>query len=239
MKDIVKAIEREKVYLSHRRKGEEPFHLIDAVKEHGFENLEQYFIEKREYLFSKLEFNFVEQLMPGGVAEIFKMIDANVPGVLFVDWEDTYVVCANRGLEEFNRQYCEENNITFFPLHTGGGTIVGSKGDFSFGVCCPITVVNDPSFILNGVRDILQRHTGGVVTVDGNDICVNGNKISGTANYQKDDVFMVILHFSFADHSDLISKICTTSKVCKTVSYVDFMSRTEFKQEVAKWLRVQ
>lgn len=238
MGDIVKAIEKEKEYISYRMKGEEPFHLVDAVKECGFETLDEYFTEKPSFEFNNLDFRYIEKPMPDGVFEIFNMIKHNQPGVLFVDWEDTYVVCANKGLEEFNREYCEENNIEFFPLYTEGGTIVGSKGDFSFGICCPNTVVNEPSFILNRVRDILQKHTTGEVTVKGNDILVNGNKISGTANYAKGDVFMVILHFSFGDWSDLISKICTTSKVGKPVSYVDFISRAEFKQEVAEWLRV-
>lgn len=239
MVDIVKAIEREKEYLEHRANGVEPFHLIDAVKECGFEGLKEYFEVKREYEFNTLEFAFVEQPMPGGVAEIFNMIQANKPGVLFVDWEDTYVVCANQGLEEFNKQYCEENDITFFPLRTGGGTIVGSTGDFSFGVCCPKTVVSDYVFILDHVRDILQRHTAYEVTVDGNDICVNGNKICGSASYTAGDVFMVIMHFSFYDWSELITNICAASKVGKPVTYVDFMTRTEFKQEVARWLRVK
>lgn len=238
MNDIVKAIEVEQTYLKYRMKGEEPFHLIDAVKEHGFESLGQYFKEKKAHQFDKLEFAFIEQPMPGGVAEIFKMIATNKSGVLFVDWEETFVVCGIRGLEEYNKQYCEENGITAFPLYTGGGTIVGSKGDFSFGICCPANMGIDAEFILNGVTNILQKHTAKVVSVNGNDILVNGCKICGSASYQNDHVFMHIMHFSFDDWSDLISQICTTSKVSKPVSYVDFMSRAEFKQEVAEWLRV-
>ena len=239
MQDIVKAMEREETYLSHRMKGEEPFHLIDAVKECGFDTLEAYFEAKREYLFGNLDFHLVEQPMPGGVAEIFKMIQANVPGALFVDWEDTYVVSGTQGLATFNREYCEENGITVFDLQTGGGTIVGSEGDFSLGVCYPMAACDDQRVILNHVKDILQRHTDKIISVDGNDILADGNKISGTATYRGADVLMTILHFSFADWSELISAICTTTKVGKTVSYVDFVSRAEFKQEVMEWLRLK
>lgn len=237
--DIKRAVEIEKKYLEHRMKGEEPFHLVDAVKECGFETLDEYFAVKQDYSFGQIQFHLVEQPMPGGVAEIFKMVQSNEPGVLFVDWEDTYVVCANKGLEEFNREYCEEHNITFFPLYTPGGTIVGSKGDFSFGVCCPRSIVDDCGYILDNVKTILQRHTEKEITVRGNDICADGNKICGSAWYKAGDVFMVIMHFSFSDLSDLISNICKTTKTGKPVAYVDFMTRDTFKMEVAEWLRVQ
>lgn len=239
MVDIEKAMAKEDEYLAYRMRGEEPFHLSDAIAECGFETLEEYFKAKHDYEFSSVEFDFVEEPMPNGVAEIFKMINTNRAGVLFVDWEETYVVCADTGLEEFNKQYCEEHNITFFPLHVGGGTIVGSTGDFSFGVCCPTAVNSDPHFILKRVAEILQRHTSKTVSVKGNDITVGGNKVCGSASYEKSDVLMVIMHFSFEDWSELISNICQPKKTGKPVGYVDFVTRDVFKREVAEWLRVR
>lgn len=235
MRNLIEAMAEEQAYVRDRMAGINTS-LPDRLAPFGYSDLTAYFKDKTEYLFSQVEFCVVEEPMPGGVAEIFNMLNANKAGVLLVDWEDTYVVCADRGIEEFNRQYCEEHGITFFPLYTGGGTIVGSVGDFSFGVCVPKNVVNSSSYILNKVRDILQKYTDKPITVNGNDICVDGKKISGTANYTKGDVFMVILHFSFGDHSELISNICTTAKESKPVMYVDFMTRSELKQEVLVWL---
>lgn len=235
MKDLQGAMAEEKLYVADRMK-QINTSLIERIKSFGYETLEEYFEEKRNFLYLQTEFNLVEEPMPNGVAEIFKMVNSNKAGILFVDWEDTYVVCANQGLKEFNKQYCEENNIKFFPLYTGGGTIVGSKGDFSFGICYPKNIANDSSHALNGVKDILQKHTDRTVSVNGNDILVDGNKICGSATYSKDDVFMVIMHFSFNDWSELISKICLTSKTGKPVGYVDFMTREEFKKEVLEWL---
>ena len=235
MKNIIAAIAEEKAYIADRMQGIETS-LIARLEQYGYTSLDPYFVDKMDYLFSQVEFNVVEELMPKGVGEIFNMLNTNKAGVLLVDWEDTYVVCADRGIKEFNQQYCEEHGITFFPLYTGGGTIVGSVGDFSFGVCTPKNVVKSSSYILNKVRDILQKYTDKSVTINGNDICVDGKKISGTANYTKGDVFMVILHFSFGDHSELISNICTTAKESKSITYVDFMTRSELKKEVLLWL---
>ena len=170
MKDIEKAIEVEKYYLECRMKNEYPFHLVDKVKECGFESLNEFQEVKKDYLFNQIEFRQVIQPMPEGVSEIFKMIQTNKPGVLFVDWNETYVVAANQGLESYNKEYCEEHNITVFPLHTSGGTIVGSIGDFSLGVCYPNNIGITSDYILNKVKDILQKYTKCIVTVDGNDI---------------------------------------------------------------------
>ena len=236
MKDLIKAMEEEKKYLSDKFNKIDT-NLADRLSTYGYSNLKDYFVDKQEYKFSQIKFNFVEEPMPKGVSEIFNMINTNESGILFVDWEDTYVVCGNQGIEEFNQQYCEEHNITFFPLYTNGGTIVGSIGDFSLGICCPKDIVENANYILNNIRAILQKHTSASVSVDGNDILVNGNKICGSASYTKDNMLMVIMHFSFNDWTDLISNICLTTKKSKPVSYVDFMTREQFKEEVLKWLR--
>lgn len=226
----------EQRYLTDKFSGIETS-LSARLVPYGYTTLAEYFKEKQDYEFSNINFNIIEEPMPNGVSEIFKMINTNQPGILLVDWEDTYVVCGNQGLEEFNQDYCNEHGITFFPLYSNGGTIVGSIGDFSLGICCPVSVVHNSDYILNHVKDILQNHTPAVISVAGNDILVDDKKICGSANYRKDDVFMVIMHFSFKDWSELISNICTTTKKSKAVDYVNFMTRDEFKMEVLRWLQ--
>ena len=49
MRDILEAIQKEKEYLSFRMKDEEPYHLVDAVKEYGYNSLDEYFAAKRRY----------------------------------------------------------------------------------------------------------------------------------------------------------------------------------------------
>lgn len=238
MPDIVKAIEVEEEYFNLKKKGIHSFNLIDKIRECGFESLEQYQEEELVYRFSLLKFNFVEEPMPGCVAEVFKMIESNKPGVLFADWENTYVLCGSGGIKVFNREYCDSNNIPVFPLHTPGGTIVSSTGDFSFGVCMPLRIKPTVEFVLNNVKDIIQKFTFDLVEVKGNDILVNEKKVCGSAFYKNENVLMVVMHFSFNDQSELISHICTTDKVSKPVGYINFMTRNEFKSEVRRWLRV-
>lgn len=236
MSDIKKAIEAEAKYIQDKVNGLDVTPLRDILAQYGFDSLDTYFNTKREHLFNQLEYNLVECTMPGGVSEIFNMVKTNEPGILFVDWEDTYVVSGNEGLETLNKEYCETNGISIFPLRTGGGTIVGSAGDFSFAVQAPKNIVESSKFILNKVKDIVSRHTPLPVSVGGNDICVDGKKICGSANYASEDMSMCIMHFSFDDWSELISNICKPNKIGKEVGFVDFMTRDESKSEVLEWL---
>lgn len=236
MVNIESAIQLEEQYVQYRLNKEEPFSLIDEIKKCGFNNFEDYFQAKNAYLLSHLNFNFIEQPMPNGVSEIFKMIENNRAGILFVDWENTFVVSGNDGLETFNEEFCKKNNIQVFPLYTNGGAIVGTQGDFSLGICIPSNLSINDNFILNKIKDIIQKYTLKTVSVNKNDILIDGNKICGSATYQGKDVIMVIMHFSFSDRIDLISKICITNKINKPIGFIDFITRQEFKQEILTWL---
>ena len=71
--DIVKAIEKEQEYLFYRRNGDEPFHLVDAIKECGFDTLEEYFAAKKEYGFNHLSFAYIEKT-PADYAKKYNFI---------------------------------------------------------------------------------------------------------------------------------------------------------------------
>lgn len=235
MTNIVKAIEKEKEYLSYRMKNEEPFHLVDAVRECGFETLDKYFKAKKEYEFSKIKFSYIEKKPAECIEEVLRMIATQIVGVLFVDSEETFVF---NGTAEYNKEYCQEHNIPVFPIQTAGGTIVCTAGDFSFGICCVSKMGIDAQTILSNIKNILQGYTKEIVLVDGNDILIDGKKVLGSAVYNKNNMFMFVAHVSFSDKKNLISHICTTTKVGKTVGYIDCINRDVFKQEVSKWLRV-
>lgn len=237
MGDIVKAIEKEKEYIAYRLKNEEPFHLVDAVKECGFESLEEYFNAKRSYKFSKMEFTLTECKQSEIVSEAKRIIENGLTGVWFADSDETAVFNGFEGEKSFNAEYCSLNNLLVFPLLAAGGTIVHKAGDFSWGVSCPQNQNMNAAFLLNGVKDILQKHTEKTVTVAGNDILVDGGKVCGSTVYQMNGIFLFISYYSFSDKTELIKTICR-KLTRKTPSYIDFMTRAEFKQEVAAWLKL-
>ena len=237
MSDIVKAMDIENEYQVCRANGRYPYHLLDKIKDCGFESLEEYFETKRDYQFNHLDFTFIEVSQEEIIPEIKRILAQKLTGVQFFDSPVTCVFNGFSGDASFNLEYCIKNDIVVLPLLTGGGTIVHQAGDFSWGVCCPSDININSQYILDGVRNILQKYTDKNVAVDGNDILVDGNKVCGSTTYNNNGTFLFVSYYSFNDKTELISNIC--NKVSgKIPGYIDFMTKAEFKQEVSKWLRV-
>lgn len=237
MTDIVRAIAKEQEYISHRMKGEEPFHLVDAVREFGFESLEEYFYAKRSHIFGSLEFRYMEKEADVCMANLFRMMSEKETTISFTDTNYPLVYLGES--KPYNEEFCKENNITVLPLYTAGGAIVSSVGDLSTGICFPDNLGIDDKFILSKLRDILGKYMDNV-TVNGNDLLVDGKKICGSSKYVQNGMLLFVAHFSFADSSELIKNICEVEGVqsVKEPTYITGISRADFKREVAEWLKV-
>lgn len=235
MADIVKAIAKEKEYLSYRMKGEEPFHLIDAVKECGFDNLTDYFEAKTEYNFDKLTFAYIKKSPAECIDYFFQMMDTKEIGVVFIDSTETFVFSGES--KPYNAEFCETNNIPVYPLYTKGGAIVSTEGDFSIGICFPEYVEVEVQFILSKLKDIFSKYMSNV-TVNGNDILLNGEKICGSIMYHQNGMKCFACHFSFKDNSGLIEKICNVSGSVKAPTAIDGLTVEMFKKELSEWLRL-
>lgn len=236
MGDIERAVAREEEYLAHRMRGEEPFHLVDAVRECGFGSLDDYFAAKREHEFGKVEFGFKECPPSECIGEFFRMMDAGESGLVFIESDHTFVFSGES--KPYDAQYCEENGIPVYPLHTKGGAIVSTEGDFSIGICYPDSVDADVRFILDRLGGIFGRHMDGV-EVAGNDLLLNGRKICGSIMYQRNGMRCFACHFSFKDNSELIGKICGASGSVKVPTVISGISVALFKEAVKAWLRVR
>lgn len=234
--DIVKAIEKEQEYLSYRRKGEEPFHLVDAVKECGFESLSDYFKAKRVYQFARLRFDFAEVPPSEAIAEIFRMMGAQETKVLFVPSKETFVFSGES--KPFDEEYCAENNIPVYPLYTKGGAIVSTAGDFSLVICMPESVCCEVGYILEGLKTIIRPFMPSAKVV-GNDLMVNGGKICGSVGYRQNGMFCFAAHFSFNDNTELIEKICGISGSVKIPATISGLTVALFKEAVKLWLKLK
>lgn len=233
--DIVKAIEKEQEYLSYRRKGEEPFHLVDAIKECGFDSLEEYFTAKRVYQFARLKFDYAEVDPSDAIPEIFRMMDAQETKVLFVPSVRTFVFSGES--KPYDEEYCAEHNIPVYPLYTKGGAIVSTAGDFSVVICMPDSVCCEVSYILEGMQKLMRPFMP-TVEVVGNDLMVNGGKICGSVGYRQNGMFCFAAHFSFNDNSELIEKICGVSGSVKVPTIISGLTVALFKQAVRAWLNI-
>lgn len=236
MADILKAMDIEQEYLKYKLKNEEPFNLVDRIEECGFISLEHYFEKKKQYQFNQLNFEVIQSTPSKCISVGMSVMETQKTSVVFVDDSETFVFVGNN--KPYNKEYCESNNISIYPLYTNGGTIVGAEGDFSFGICTPVDINIDARFLLRGIKNILARRIPNV-TISGNDILVDGYKVIATTNYSSNNMNLFITHVSFSDRYNLIKNIChTDSEPIKIPSYIKDMTRDEFKQEVKAWLNL-
>ena len=233
--DIIGAIEKEREYLSFRVKGEEPYHLVDAVKEYGFESLKDYFDAKRNYQFSQLEFEVVETTPENAIADVLACIEAGKTAVLFTETDKTLVWNGDNG--EYNESYCAECGIPIYPLHTGGGTIVSTPGDLNIGICLPENTRVDAGYILNGFAEMFKKYTNEEIEIDGNDVLIGGRKVLGSSVYKQNGMFMFITPVSLSEKEDLVCEICLKHST-KQPSHIDFMTAAQLRGEVERWLKV-
>ena len=236
MKDIIGAMAKANEYLEYRKKGEEPFHLVDAVREFGFESLKEYFAAKRDYEFSLMEFEVVETVPERYIEDLFANISDKNNALLLCDTNETVIAHGDGCV--FNESYCNECGYKMFPLYSGGGAIVFNEGDIAVGLMINKEAGFDKDYLIKNIVEIISRHTDKAVAFSGNDILVGDEKVSGSTTYDKNDMFAIIFNLSFSDKTELISKICTKHSA-KQPGYIDFMTREDFKREVLEWLTVR
>lgn len=232
--DIEKAIQMEKEYISYRKNGEEPFHLLDAVKECGFSNLAEYFAQKRDYELKQLEFSIVETTPLKAIKDVLAVITEKKTAILFANTESTIVWNGNDGV--YDQEYCQANNIPVLPIQTAGGTIVSTSGDLNIGICALKESGLNKEIVLNKFVEIFKKYTDKTVSVDGNDILIDGYKVLGASTYNFGGMFMFITPVSMSDKNTLIDAICI-KKSTKTPGYIDFMDANVLRQEVLTWLK--
>lgn len=234
MTNIENAIKIEEQYIQHRLNGEEPFNLEDEIKKYGFDNLEHYFNEKLDFQISELNFSVEEVLPFTAAAAMLNLMKTKTNGILLMNTDQTVVY---HGSKDFNREYCEKNNIPVIEHYSNGGTLVASDGELSIGVCMPFFDGLSGSYMLLKLKNILDKYYDDVM-VDNNDILINGKKVCGTTVYPTSEIFGFLAQFSFDDKTELISKICYPSESGsgKVVGYIDKLTREELRKEVLEWL---
>ena len=232
MTDIIGAMRKEREYLSFRMKGEEPYHFVDAVREFGFEGIEEFFDAKRDYEFSQLNFDIIDTTPERAIADVLNCIEKKKTAMLFTVTDKTLVWNGNNS--EFNESYCEECGIPIYPLYTGGGTIVSTPGDLNIGICYPEKSDLDSSYILNRFAESFKKYTKKTVTVQGNDVLVDGIKVLGSSAYRQNGMFVFITPVSLSEKTELISEICLKHST-KQPGHIDFMDAEMLRGEVMGW----
>lgn len=234
MKNLVNAIRVEQFILNNNNSAfyevEFPIHL----KENGYNDFQEYTKEKREFLFKEWvpEVYYVDIT---DYAEVTENAIKNGDYGIYISVGKG--IHAYHGNVEIDYELCKELGVQVVELNYEGGTIIGSAKDLSIIVVFPAIMSMEHSIIINKFKEILDKYIEGI-SINGNDILLNGNKVSGSMTRQVGNSFVWAAQVSFADYSEYIEKICNKPAI-KTPAYIDssLITRNELEKEICLWLR--
>lgn len=202
MSNILKAIEKEKEYLSYRMEGKEPFHLVDAVKECGFNSLNEYFAAKRRYEVSQEP--IVKVASKDAAATIQDFIVNKRHGFAYCVHDEK--LCFVAGADAVNEDACEEFGYhVIFTQHTGGAVVV-NKGDMSvvyFGTVGNVVMKDFAMYLIERYKE-----RGLNATYEDNDVLIDGYKISGLSATPYGHIQYSTIHIGINTNLDHIKAIC-------------------------------
>ena len=129
--NFIKAKEIEQTYLSLNKVDADNYNLKEKLEELGytFETLNE---EKKKQFMLKKEFEVVETTPEHCVNVSIQETIQNNKEVFFYAYNTKTLVFA--GVDDYNQEYCNNNNIVVLPLDYAGGTIVSLDTDVNLGI---------------------------------------------------------------------------------------------------------
>lgn len=231
MNNIEKAIERERNLTAS---GVPQSELFEYLKEFGFPYLSAYYDAKREYLFAK----WIPEVFYIDIAEYAAVTeDAITNGKYGIYISNGEGIHAYHGSEPIDRELCESLGVRVVDLNYAGGTIIGSAKDLSIIIVFPADIGMNHPTVINKFCEIISKYVPNV-SRHGNDILVDGMKVSGSMTRYVGDSFVWAAQVSFDDYSDIIARVCEKPQY-KKPAYIDnnLLTRDKLEGELIAWLQ--
>lgn len=143
---------------------------------------------------------------------------------------------AYHGSQPIDYELCKNLDVRVVELNYAGGTIIGSADDLSIIMVFPESMGMEHEIIIGKIVEIISKYVPNT-TIDGNDILVNGDKVSGSMTRTIMGSFVWAAQISFRDYSEYIAKICNKPPV-KKPAYIDssLLTRDKLEEEILAWL---
>lgn len=228
---IEKAIAAEQTYLQKRLNGED---VALDLSEYGYDSLDTYFTDKKEYQLKHCGMELHEPPMSTVMSEFVEAVKQRKPSIWMPIADSVFVWHGDDAIDE---ALCEELGVEIYQMPNFiGGNIVSGPSDFSMTVCIPADIDITTEYMLDRLKEIMDKYVDGV-TIDGNDFLLNGRKVMGVMNLRVNGMYLFACHISYADHTEYINQICG-KKSTKIPGYIDssLLPKQTLKNEVLAWL---
>jgi len=233
MKDLMLAMREEKLYVADRM-NDINTSFPERLSRYGYDSLEEYFTEKREYLFSqwKPEVYYVD--VRTLTTELENAVQNAQYGIYISVADGLY---AFHGSDDIDYELCDQLGVCVAELYHQGGTIIGSSEDLGIEIIAPREIGLNPAYILKKFYSIISQYEDGAEIV-GNDILVDGEKVLGSMSRDVGNAFVWAAQISFGEYTDVIEKVCRKKSHKKPgrIKHAT-LGRDKLEREVLKWLR--
>ena len=233
MKNLQRAMNEEKLYVADRMNNINTS-LPDRLKPYGYEQLDEYFKEKREYLFKQWKPKVYYVDVRTQTTELENAVQNEQYGIYISTAESLY---AFHGSDDIDYELCEQLGVCVAELYHIGGTIIGSAEDLGIEIVAPREIGLDSNYILSKFLSIISKYEDSAVIV-GNDILVNGEKVLGSMRRDVGNAFVWAAQISFGEYTEIIEKVCQ-KKSQKKAGRIKHgtLKRDLLEKEVLKWLQ--
>jgi lipoate-protein ligase A len=154
---------------------------------------------------------------------------------IYIPYGDT--IWVHHGDGDIDYDVCKELNVYVIELGYHGGNTLCSNKDFPILIISPSVIGLTHEFIAGKICEILSKYISNV-TIDNNDILVDGKKISGAMQKQVLKSSVWAAQFCFTDYSDIIEQVCLKPAVKKPGHIVStLLTRDLLEKEILAWLR--
>lgn len=234
MKNLQKAIAEEKKYIECRSNNIN-INFSERLSTCGYQSIEEYFEDKRKYMFAQwdpevyyIDEDFLDTQMETNIQN-------GVDGIYIIAPKNEYY--AFHGDDEINYDQCYELNVRPVEMHYKGGTIIGSEEDLGILLVIHRDMMMSNHVIMQRIMEIVKKDCPDA-TNDGNDILINGDKVMGSMTRYVGNYFIWAAQFSFANHDELITKICQKEQKKRPTRF-KFLTKQTLEEEMIKWLKSQ
>jgi hypothetical protein len=231
MTNLEKAIEIEKTNFPNEIDYDK---LAELIKPIGFDKLSTYFNTKREYLFSR----WIPEVYRIPIEKFANVVESAVVNGnygIYIPVSDG--IHAYHGTDDIDYDLCKDLDVKVVELNYAGGTIIGSADDISIEVVFPKIMSMCHPVMIDKFCEIIGKYVPNTTRV-GNDILVDGKKVSGSMTREVGDSFVWAAQITFGDYSEYIEKICQKPAI-KKPAYIDssLLTRDTLETEILAWLQ--
>ena len=210
--------------------------ILDYIKPCGYNTYDEYFADVQEYKLKIQNYEIVEEPYIAPNIPI-PYLNNHQPAFLYtINCETNYAFVKN-DFTQFD--ILEKYNYTPVQLgyETSSGAILSGDGDLRIYLIYPIQINLDFSYFLNKLRNYLSNYYNNV-TVDNNDILINGKKVCGSIMLIFNSMKILLMQINFTDKKDIIQEICGVN--AKVPGYIDpnILTAENLKNEFLTWLQV-